>query len=178
MKTAMLHLVSWRFFIRYKSEQELCRWDINRVTPFNIKVCNLVSCSGLQVQNPIQAIKLFIGPNNTFHFNHKWARTLPVSILQELFRECITHPLHPTWDRSSNITPWYGLQGWNFTQTLMFLNVLGNNFDLCHKWTSTYALDILEEISILKCTPWTGFFFWGGGGKIPPSNYVIEHPCN
>jgi hypothetical protein len=50
------------FFIRYKSEEELCRWDINRVIPFNIKVCNLTSCSGLQVQNPIQAIKLFIGP--------------------------------------------------------------------------------------------------------------------
>jgi hypothetical protein len=35
---------------------------INRVTSFNIKVCNLTSCCGLQVQNPIQAIKLFIGP--------------------------------------------------------------------------------------------------------------------
>jgi hypothetical protein len=60
---------------------------INRVTSFNIKVCNLTSCCGLQVQNPIQAIKLFIGPGNTFHFNQKWARTLPVSTLQELFRE-------------------------------------------------------------------------------------------
>jgi hypothetical protein len=166
------------FFIRYKSEEELCRWDINRVIPFNIKVCNLTSCSGLQVQNPIQAIKLFIGPDNTFHFNHKWARTLPVSILQELFRECITHPLHPTRDRSSNITPWYGLQGWNFTQTLMFLNVLGNNFDLYHKWTSTYALDILEEIFIERIPkyrywnvhPGLGFFWEGGGAK--------SHPCN
>ena len=120
---------------------------INRVTPCNIKVCNLTSCCGFQVQNPNQAIKLCICPGNTSHINQKWARTLPVPILQESFRECT---IPPTWDRNSNITPCYGLQGWNFTQTLMFLNVLGNNLDLYHKWTSTYALDILEEISILK----------------------------
>ena len=105
---------------------------INRVTSFNIKVCNLTSCCGLQVQNPIQAIKLFIGPGNTFHFNQKWARTLPVSTLQALFRE-FTRPLPQTWDRSSNITPYYGLQGWKYIQTLMSLNVLGSNFDLHHK---------------------------------------------
>jgi len=40
--TAILQLVSGRFFIRQKSGQELCvgqyKGDINRVTPFNIQV--------------------------------------------------------------------------------------------------------------------------------------------
>jgi hypothetical protein len=42
-------------------------------------------CCGLEAQNPIQALKSVKKPCNTYHLNLKWARTLPLGILQEIF---------------------------------------------------------------------------------------------
>jgi hypothetical protein len=37
----------------------------------------LTPCCGLEVQNPIQALKSVKGLGNTFDINPKWERTLP-----------------------------------------------------------------------------------------------------
>jgi hypothetical protein len=47
----------------------------------------VTTCCGLEVQNPIQALKSVKGLRNTCEFNTKLGRTLPMGILQEIFIE-------------------------------------------------------------------------------------------
>ena len=47
-------------------------------------------CHTAMVQNPTQAHMSLKGPTNTFHLNLKWARTLTLGILPEIFIEPAT----------------------------------------------------------------------------------------
>jgi hypothetical protein len=69
----------------------------------------VTTCCGLEVQNPIQGLKSVKGPRNTFEFNTKLGRTLPMGILQEIFNEPVLNfevkILHPAVGLMCRIPP-------------------------------------------------------------------------
>ena len=86
-------------------------------------------------------------PGNTFDLNPKWARTLLLRILQEIFTETI-----PQY-RNSNLTPCCGLEVQKPTQTHKSVEGLGNTFDLSPKWARTLPLGIVYVFYFIETPP-------------------------
>jgi hypothetical protein len=81
------------------------------------------------MQKPTQALQSVKGPDNTFHINPKWTRTLPsfIYLSWDIHRD----PLHKSNFKyqSSYLTPCCGLEVQKLTQALQSIKGAGNTFD-------------------------------------------------